>query len=78
MMFGLVIIKYATMALFIFICYKQVKLGGPVQNKGWVLEQVDHKDASVPEEVRIRGFRINKVEQLELNYTEPGKFCFKS
>ncbi|KAF8411727.1 hypothetical protein HHK36_004285 [Tetracentron sinense] len=54
----------------------EVKVGGSVQNKGWILEHVDHKDTSVPEEVRTRGFRINKVEQLEMNYSEPGKFCF--
>lgn len=40
---------------------------GSVQNKGWILENVDFKDASVPEELRIRGFRINKIEQLEKN-----------
>lgn len=42
-------------------------MGGVVQNKGWILEKVDYKDTTVPEEVRIRGFRINKVEQLEKN-----------
>ncbi|GFY85574.1 UDP-sugar pyrophosphorylase [Actinidia rufa] len=42
-----------------------VKVGGSVQNKGWVFENVDYKDTSAPEEVRIRGFRINRVEQLE-------------
>lgn len=49
-----------------------------MQNKGWILENVDYKDTSAPEEVRIRGFRINKVEQLEKTYNEPGKFCLKS
>ncbi|KAK6939932.1 UDPGP family [Dillenia turbinata] len=51
----------------------EVKVGGSIHNKGWVLENVDYKDSSVPEEIRIRGFRINKVEQLEKNYSEPGK-----
>lgn len=46
---------------------KEVKVEGSVQNKGWILENVDYKDASVPEELRIRGFRINKIEQLEKN-----------
>lgn len=55
----------------------EVKVGGSVKNKGWILEKVDHKDASLPEEVRIRGFRINRVEQLEKTYNEPGKFCLK-
>ncbi|GLU00953.1 hypothetical protein SLE2022_182860 [Rubroshorea leprosula] len=55
----------------------EVKVGGSVQNKGWVLENVDYKDASIPEELRIRGFRINKIEQLEKIYNEPGKFTLK-
>ncbi|XP_042408018.1 UDP-sugar pyrophosphorylase-like [Zingiber officinale] len=46
----------------------EVKLAGAVQNKGWVLQHVDHKDSSNPEEIRIRGFKIQKVEQLELNH----------
>ncbi|WOK92093.1 hypothetical protein Cni_G00784 [Canna indica] len=56
----------------------EVEVTGCVQNKGWMLEHVDYKDYSIPEETRIRGFRIHKIEQLEVNYTEPGKFCFKS
>ena len=52
-------------------------MGGSVQNKGWDLENVDYKDTSEPEEVRIRGFRINRVEQLEKTCNEPGKSCLK-
>ncbi|KAG2665873.1 hypothetical protein I3760_15G029200 [Carya illinoinensis] len=55
----------------------KVKVRGSVQNKGWILENIDYKDASVPEELRIRGFRLNKIEQLEKNYTEPGEFCLE-
>ncbi|XAR49596.1 UTP-monosaccharide-1-phosphate uridylyltransferase [Bertholletia excelsa] len=55
----------------------EVKVGGSVQNKGWTIESVDYKDASVPEEVRTRGFRINRVEQLERSFNEPGKFRLK-
>ncbi|WOL19775.1 UDP-sugar pyrophosphorylase [Canna indica] len=55
----------------------EVRLMGSVQNKGWSLEHVDHKDNSIPEEIRIRGFKIQKVEQLELNYVEAGNFSFK-
>ncbi|XP_010113224.2 UDP-sugar pyrophosphorylase 1, partial [Morus notabilis] len=55
----------------------EVKVEGSVQNKGWVLEKVDYKDTSIREEIRIRGFKINKIEQLEKNYSEPGKFCLK-
>ncbi|KAK4481326.1 hypothetical protein RD792_012211 [Penstemon davidsonii] len=45
----------------------EVKVGGSVHNAGWTIEGVDFKDTSVAEEVRIRGFKINKVEQLEKN-----------
>lgn len=45
-----------------------------MQNAGWTIENVDFKDTSVPEEVRIRGFKINKVEQLEKTFKEPGKY----
>ncbi|CAH9075614.1 unnamed protein product [Cuscuta epithymum] len=52
----------------------KVKAGGSFDNKGWVIETVDYKDTSVPEEVRIRGFRFNKVEQLDKSYSEAGEF----
>lgn len=58
--------------------FKQVKVQGTVQNKGWILENIDYKDASVPEQLRIRGFRINKIEQLEKNYSELGKFSLEA
>ncbi|XP_065040304.1 UDP-sugar pyrophosphorylase isoform X2 [Musa acuminata AAA Group] len=56
----------------------EVKVTGYVQNKGWALEHVDYKDISIPEETRIRGFKVCKIEQVEINYADPGKFCFKS
>lgn len=56
----------------------EVKVTGNVQNKGWILKHIDYKDSSYPEELRIRGFTIDKVEQLEANYTEPGKFVLGS
>lgn len=55
----------------------EVKVEGSVQNSGWTIENVDYKDTSHPEEIRIRGFKINKVEQLEGNFHEPGKYCLK-
>jgi len=55
----------------------EVKVQGSVQNKGWTLENIDYKDASVPEELRIRGFKINKIEQLEKNYSESGNFTLE-
>ncbi|KAK4490150.1 hypothetical protein RD792_000807 [Penstemon davidsonii] len=60
-----------------FVLYQQVKVGGSVQNAGCIIQSVDFKDTSVPEEVRIRGFKIIKVEQLEKTYSEPGKFSLK-
>ncbi|AQK66785.1 UDP-sugar pyrophosphorylase [Zea mays] len=51
----------------------EVKVTGHVENKGWTIRHVDYKDTSEKEEVRIRGFKFNKSEQLEVNYTEPGK-----
>lgn len=53
----------------------EVKLTGSVQNKGWSLERVHYRDTLEAEEIRIRGFRIRKVEQLEVSYTEPGRHC---
>jgi UDP-sugar pyrophosphorylase len=45
----------------------QVKLNGTVLNKGWSIEHVDYKDDSIPEKIRIRGFKIEKIEQLAAN-----------
>lgn len=36
-----------------------------MQNKGWTIECVDEDNTALPEEVRIRGFKLNKIEQLE-------------
>ncbi|KAL2894012.1 UDP-sugar pyrophosphorylase [Bienertia sinuspersici] len=55
----------------------EVTVEGSVQNSGWMLEDIDHKDTSMPEEIRIRGFRINKVEQFERNFHEHGKYSLK-
>ncbi|KAE8701789.1 UDP-sugar pyrophosphorylase [Hibiscus syriacus] len=55
----------------------KVKVGGSIQNKGWILDNIDYKDNAFPEELRTRGFRINKIEQLEETYSEPGEFSLK-
>ncbi|GAB2263577.1 hypothetical protein Droror1_Dr00025711 [Drosera rotundifolia] len=55
-----------------------VTVGGLIQNKGWILKNVDFRDTSEPEEIRIRGFKINKMEQLEGNYVEPGKYTLRA
>ena len=49
-------------------------MGGSVKNDGWAIESIDKDDTGLPEEVRIRGFKINKLEQLEKSYIEPGKY----
>ncbi|XVE60261.1 hypothetical protein DITRI_Ditri05aG0114900 [Diplodiscus trichospermus] len=56
----------------------EVKVEGSIQNKGWLLESIDYKDTAMPEELRIRGFKINKIEQVEETYNEPGKFTLKA
>ncbi|KHG06371.1 UDP-sugar pyrophospharylase [Gossypium arboreum] len=55
----------------------EVKVEGSIQNKGWLLERIHYKDSSSPEELRIRGFKINRLEQLEQTYSETGKFILK-
>ncbi|CAA7409048.1 unnamed protein product [Spirodela intermedia] len=56
----------------------EVRVGGSVRNRGWALERVDYRDDSMPEELRIRGFKIERLEQEEANFTEPGKFSLNS
>jgi len=56
----------------------QAKITGHVQNKGWAIQHVDYKDISEKEKIRIRGFKFEKVEQLEVNYTEPGKYSLSA
>lgn len=55
----------------------EVKVEGSVRNKGWIMENVDNKYTSLSEEIRIRGFKINKTEQLEGSFHEPGKYFLK-
>ncbi|KAL4183819.1 hypothetical protein AMTRI_Chr11g100160 [Amborella trichopoda] len=56
----------------------EVKICASVKNQGWHLKPVDYKDDSVAEEIRTRGFRIEKINQMELTYDKPGKFTFTS
>ncbi|KAM0000883.1 putative nucleotidyltransferase [Helianthus debilis subsp. tardiflorus] len=55
----------------------EVKVGGSVCNKGWSVESIDKDSTELPEEVRIRGFKIIKTEQVQQFYDEPGKFTLK-
>jgi UDP-sugar pyrophosphorylase len=47
--------------------------GLKVQNKGWVLEELDPSKA-YPETVSIRGYTMNKQETAEYILEEPGSF----
>ncbi|KAJ0841343.1 putative nucleotidyltransferase [Helianthus annuus] len=55
----------------------EVKVGGSVCNEGWSVESIDKDSTELPEEVRIRGFKIIKTEQVQQFYDEPGKFALK-
>ncbi|KAK1409953.1 hypothetical protein QVD17_36484 [Tagetes erecta] len=55
----------------------EVKVGGSVHNSGWTVESIDKDSSELPEEVRIRGFKIAKNEQVQQFYGEPGKFSLK-
>ncbi|MCO5578435.1 hypothetical protein L7F22_032277 [Adiantum nelumboides] len=43
-----------------------------VKNSGWAIEPVDHKDTVFPEEVRLRGFTIKRLDQEVVNVEEVG------
>ncbi|KAI5068323.1 hypothetical protein GOP47_0016668 [Adiantum capillus-veneris] len=45
-----------------------------VENSGWVIESVNHKDTNFPEEVRLRGFTIKRLDQEVINIEEAGNF----
>ncbi|KAI3793779.1 hypothetical protein L1987_36401 [Smallanthus sonchifolius] len=55
----------------------EVKVGGSVCNGGWTVESIDKDSSELPEEVRIRGFKIIKSEQVQQFFGEPGKFSLK-
>eukprot|EP00897_Mesotaenium_endlicherianum_P001660 jgi/Mesen1/1521/ME001323S00374 len=49
-----------------------------VHNKGWQLEPIDPTDSSIPEEIRIRGFRIVRHEQREIVISQSGEHVISS
>lgn len=55
-----------------------MKVGGSVCNNGWIMESIDKDSSAFPEEIRTRGFKINRMEQLEKSYGEPGNFSLTS
>lgn len=53
----------------------KVKLSSwQVKNAGWTFEPVDHRDISSPEEIRIRGFSIKKMDQKDIILDQPGEY----
>nr|GEX38127.1 UDP-sugar pyrophosphorylase [Tanacetum cinerariifolium] len=56
----------------------KVKVGGSVCNNGWIMESIDKDSSAFPEEIRTRGFKINRMEQLEKSYGVPGNFSLTS
>ncbi|MFS7998931.1 putative nucleotidyltransferase [Helianthus anomalus] len=55
----------------------EVNVVGSVCNKGWSVESIDKDSTELAEEVRIRGFKIIKTEEVQQFYDEPGKFTLK-
>lgn len=45
-----------------------------VRNDGWRFVPVDQDDESVPQQLRIRGYRMEKRSQRELVFDKPGKY----
>eukprot|EP00727_Mastigamoeba_balamuthi_P011383 m51a1_g6868 putative udp-sugar pyrophosphorylase-like (617) ;mRNA; f:161448-163945 len=48
--------------------------GLEVRNKGWRFEPVSWEDKSLPEDTRVRGFRVVKDETATLEFTKPGMY----
>lgn len=57
-------------------CYVTVD-GLKVNNEGWELQELDPK-IDYPEEVRIRGYTMNKKETTKFVITEPGNYIIDS
>ncbi|KAA3485012.1 UDP-sugar pyrophosphorylase-like [Gossypium australe] len=49
----------------------EVKVGGSIKNKGWLIERINYKDTAFLEKLRVRGFR------MEETYSQPGKYTLK-
>ncbi|CAG9466321.1 unnamed protein product [Pedinophyceae sp. YPF-701] len=61
----------------VFDCAPGVRLevtGLTVKNGGWGLTNVDSNDNSEPEELRIRGFKLDKFEELRITITKAGVY----
>ncbi|KAH9573986.1 hypothetical protein CY35_01G030700 [Sphagnum magellanicum] len=49
-----------------------------VENAGWELKSVDNKDENYPEVTRMRGFRIEKVDQCIAVFDKGGACCISN
>lgn len=57
----------------------KVTLSGlKVENEGWVLDPIDSEDTSIPEETRVRGFKVLKKETKEVVVTEAAEKTISS
>ena len=57
----------------------QVKISHTdIHNSGWRFEPVLCENGDLPEEIRIRGFAIHKVNERLVDITQPGVVCITS
>jgi UDP-sugar pyrophosphorylase len=52
--------------------------GLKVQNKGWEFVPIDPEDMSIPETIRMRGYKLVKHETFEIVVDEPGHWFVKA
>ena len=65
MLFGSIVNNYR-------ICI-QVKLSHvDIHNAGWRLEPILQENRDVPEEIRIRGFSVHKLDERRVDVSQPG------
>jgi hypothetical protein len=55
--------------------YLQVRVAGlDVRNKGWNFQSIGWQDRREPEELRVRGYKLVKREQKEIDFDKPGEY----
>ncbi|GAQ87502.1 UTP--glucose-1-phosphate uridylyltransferase [Klebsormidium nitens] len=53
----------------------KVRVAGlDVRNKGWTFQSIGWQDRREPEELRVRGYKLVKREQKEIEFDKPGEF----
>ena len=43
-----------------------------IHNAGWRLEPILQENRDVPEEIRIRGFSVHKLDERRVDVSQPG------